>query len=268
MSAPAPALALAQPVGGEAERLLAETDHAIAAGRHEQARILLERALVAGAPAAASEARRGDLAFALGDWDSAYGFYRGLVAKGEGDAAMAARAARAALELGRLAEAGQWLDAALADAGVAGDWRQWNLRGVIADRQGDYAAADRAYATGVARGPDQPMLLNNWGFSLMLRGQWRAALERLDRAAALAPGVARYVANRDFAGWAAGRGLPERRAGESAADFARRLNDAGVAAAMGGDAARARAAFTRALGASSTHYERAAHNLERLDTAR
>ncbi|MCJ7421291.1 tetratricopeptide repeat protein [Sphingomicrobium astaxanthinifaciens] len=265
--APAPAPA-ARAATDEAARLLAETDHAIRMGRYEQARILLAQAQVAGASASASETRAGDLAFARRDWDSAYGLYRGLIARGAGDAAMAARAARAALELGRLDEAASWLDRALADEAVARDWRHWNLRGVIADRRGEGARAEAAYARGAALAPEQAMLLNNWAFSNMLRGRWAEAAALGRRAAALAPDRPLYAANRDFASWAAGAALPERRADEPAAAFAARLNDAGVAAALGGDAARARAAFTRALGISSTHYERAATNLERLDPAR
>ncbi|WP_265587333.1 tetratricopeptide repeat protein [Sphingomicrobium arenosum] len=255
------------PAPSEAERLLAEADHALAMQRYEQARILLDQAQGAGASLAASERRRGDLAHGLGDWTAAYGYYRGLMARGEGDAPMAARAARTALELGRLDEAAAWMDRALAQTVVAGDWRAQNIRGVIADRMGDYARAELAYAAAYGIAGDQPMLLNNWGFSKLLQGRWAEAHALGVKAAALAPDKPLYAANRDFAGWAMGQGLPQRAPGEQAEAFARRLNDAGVAAAIAGRGAEARAAFTRALTASSTHYARAAHNLERLDSS-
>jgi len=58
--------------------------------------------------------------------------------------------------------------------------------------------------------------------------------------------------------------LPARRSGESDADWAARLNDAGLAAAILGDKARATAAFTQAVDASGTWYARAANNLEAM----
>jgi len=55
--------------------------------------------------------------------------------------------------------------------------------------------------------------------------------------------------------------LPRRKPGEADSDWAARLNDAGVAAEALGDRKRAIAAFTQALEASGSWYERAANNL-------
>ena len=55
--------------------------------------------------------------------------------------------------------------------------------------------------------------------------------------------------------------LPARRSDETDADWAARLNDAGMAAELRGDRARAVAAFARAIEARGSWYERAANNL-------
>ena len=55
--------------------------------------------------------------------------------------------------------------------------------------------------------------------------------------------------------------LPQRRPGESDQDWAARLNDAGVAAELRGDRARAAAAFSQAIETKDSWYIRAANNL-------
>lgn len=260
----AAAIGLANLQPAEAARLIGETDHALAQDRFDQARILLDQAAAAGATPDQSEPRRAALAYATGDWTSAYGLYRGLIARGLVDPEMQARAGHVALELGRLDEAATWLDAALAAPGPAREARWFDLRGVVADKQGDRARADAAYARGAGLAPGDARLLNNWGASMLLRGRWAEAEALLARAVAADASHAKARANLDFARAAMADRIPDQRTGESRGDYARRLNDAGVAAALAGDRARARAAFTAALAASSTHYERAAKNLERL----
>ena len=75
------------------------------------------------------------------------------------------------------------------------------------------------------------------------------------------PKSARIAANLELARAAMSEDLPKRRPGESEADWAARLNDAGVIAKVQGNNRKAVAAFTQAIEARSQYYARAANNL-------
>jgi predicted TPR repeat methyltransferase len=141
-------------------------------------------------------------------------------------------------------------------------WRAWNARGVIADFERDWDSADKAYSRAQAMAPDKAEVINNHGWSYLLRGTWSAALPLLEQAAKLDPASERIANNLELARAALATDLPERRPAETDSEWAQRLNDAGVAAELGGDRTRAVAAFTQALHASSVWYARAANNLE------
>ena len=86
-------------------------------------------------------------------------------------------------------------------------------------------------------------------------------MQNFERAAAMDPKSARIAANLELALAAMSEDLPQRRAGETEADWAARLNDAGVIAKVQGNNRKAVAAFTRAIEARSQYYARAANNL-------
>jgi hypothetical protein len=92
------------------------------------------------------------------------------------------------------------------------------------------------------------------------------AVTPLEQASILDPKSARIQNNLELARAAIADHLPERRAGEADADFAARLNDAGVAAEERGDRARAIAAFSQALSVKDSWYARAANNLQEAQT--
>jgi tetratricopeptide (TPR) repeat protein len=116
--------------------------------------------------------------------------------------------------------------------------------------------------------PRSPEVANNSGWSLLARGQWHEAIPPLEQAAALDPSSKRIAANLELARAALADGLPERRRGESAADWAARLNDAGMVARLRGDRKRAIAAFARAIEARTDWFERAANNLAATESAK
>ncbi|HKU92717.1 MAG TPA: hypothetical protein VJP82_05150, partial [Sphingomicrobium sp.] len=105
-------------------------------------------------------------------------------------------------------------------------------------------------------------VINNRGWSRLLRGDWQGAADFLQKAATLAPKSVRAANNLELARAALSADLPVRNPGESDRDWAARLNDAGMAAQLLGDRKRAIAAFTQALEASGSWYERAANNLQ------
>ena len=128
--------------------------------------------------------------------------------------------------------------------------------------QHDWAIADGSYAKAVALAPAEGEVLNNMGWSQLLRGDWRAAAALFAQATEREPKSQRIANNLELARSALAADLPKRHAGEDDKAWAARLNDAGVAAQMLGDKARAVAAFTQALEASGSWYDRAANNLQ------
>src|SRR5206468_5516488 len=110
--------------------------------------------------------------------------------------------------------------------------------------------------------PGRAEVINDQGWSHVLRGEWATALPYFEDAAKRDPSSQRIANNLELARAALTAELPSRRPSESTADWAARLNDAGVAAQLVGDRARAVAAFSQALYASGAWYSRAANNLE------
>ncbi|WP_300974531.1 tetratricopeptide repeat protein [Sphingomonas sp. LHG3406-1] len=238
---------------------LEQAAHALQAGRTGQAREMIRTAMGQGMNGPPVDRLLADLAFGERRWPEAVERYRVLLKTSPADALMLERAGLAALQAGDVEGAVAYLDRAGEQRGAS--WRVWNARGIAADRQKDWPAADKAYGKGLALRPESAVLLNNAGWSLLLRGRWSEAAERLSRAAALEPSDTRIQANAELAQAAIAARLPSRRAGESDAAFAARLNDAGVVAFVQGDRQKAVAAFTRALEASSQWFTRAANNL-------
>lgn len=238
---------------------LSDAAHAIDQGRLEQARLMISRAIGAGMTGAAVDNLVADLSFASGKFEDALSEYKGLAAAGHRDQRVCERATLSALELGRVEDARPFADCATAPP-TAG-WRAWNARGVIADMSQDWKAADHFYARAHQLAPARAEVINNQGWSLVLRGQWAAAVPYFNEAVKLDPDSRRMADNLDLAQTALAADLPARRAGESSSSWAARLNDAGVAAKLLGDRNRAVAAFTQALYASDQWYARAANNL-------
>jgi Flp pilus assembly protein TadD len=253
--APAPAAAV-KPVE------LAEIAHAIEAKRFDQARLMIARAIGAGAEGYDIDRLTADLAFARGNNDEALARYEQLIAANPKDSLIAERAGIAALKLGQVDRAAPLIERATASP--AASWRAWNAKGVLADLQGDWAAADEAYGRALALAPGNADIANNPGSSQLLRGNWQVAVESLERAARLDHRSARIADNLELARAANTAELPRRRDGESDRDWAERLNDAGVAAQIRGNRTKAIAAYTQALEASDSWYSRAANNLAAL----
>ena len=250
----AAAIAVAAP-----EQELLDASRAIEAGRLDQARAMIARAVAQRAPASAVDRLLAELAFRDGRTAEALDRYELLLKASPANSLYAERAAIAALKTGDVTRAGAL--AQRATASPAASWRAWNAQGVVADLQADWATADAAYARAAALAPDRPELLNNRGWSLMLRGDRAGALPVLERAVALDPRSTRARHNLELVQVALAEDLPRRRPGESDEDYAARLNDAGMIAQMQGASAKAVAAFTQAIDARHIYYGRAARNL-------
>jgi len=239
---------------------LGEIEHAIDAGRLEQAKLMVARSVAAGISGPQIDRILADLAFASDKYDEALIRYRQLLAAQPNDSWLAERAGISALKQGDVATAAPLIDRATKAARPS--WRAWSARGVVADLQQDWPAADAAFARAADLAPNQADIVNNQGWSRLMRGDWKSAVGLFDRAAQLDPRSTRIANNLELARAAMAGDLPERKANESDRAWAARLNDAGVAAQAMGNHQRAVAAFTQALEASGTWYARAANNLQ------
>jgi Flp pilus assembly protein TadD len=171
------ALAAAEP---PASQSLAEASLALEAGRTEQARLMIGAAVKAGAQGSAVDRLLADLAFASGDYRGALPRYQALLAGGLVDARMYERAGISALKLRDLGQGTRLLDKAIGFP--AASWRAWDARGVAADLSRDWDKADAAYARAVALAPRNAEVLNNRGWSYLVRGRWNEALASLSEA--------------------------------------------------------------------------------------
>lgn len=240
-----------------------EIDRAIAMRRFDQARRMISAAVEAGASGVAIERPLAALAFAAGQDDEALARLTALLRTVPEDALLLEQATIAAIRSGKHDQAAAYAERATRHPDAS--WRAWNAKGVLADVARDWAEADRAYARAEVLAPDRPEVANNIGWSRLLRGDWQGADRALTRASAIEPGSVRMANNLDLARMALAGELPRQRAGEPAAAYAARLNDAGVAARLRGEKGRARAAFAQAIDASGRWYARASANLAQVE---
>jgi Flp pilus assembly protein TadD len=237
---------------------------AIAAGRLEEAKLIISRAISRGVQGPPIERLTANLAFASANYAEALAIYQKLARSPARESGDCENGTLSALRIGRIDDAKPLAECAVSAPGAS--WRAWNARGVVADWTGDWTVADEAYEHARRVSPDKAAIVNNQGWSKLLRGDWHAAFASFEEAQALAPQSQRIANNLDLARSALAADLPSRRAGESDSEWAVRLNDAGVAAELLGDRQRAIAAFTQALDASPTWYERASNNLQAVSS--
>jgi Flp pilus assembly protein TadD len=240
--------------------ILNDAAQAIEGGRLVEAKLIIARAIGLGFRGDPVERLTADLAFASGKYLQAMVAYQHLAASSSKRPGDCEKGAISALQMGRIADAGPLVDCAVAPDGAS--WRAWDARGVLADFKQDWATADESYARAHKLAPDNAQVLNNQGWSMLLRGDWAGAIPLFEKAAAIDGKSSRVVNNLELAKSALAADLPNRRDGESDEDWAARLNDAGVAAEMLGQTKRAVAAFTQALDASPVWYDRASNNLK------
>ena len=263
------ALAVAEPPASPnpvAVQPLSEAAFAIKAGRLEQARLMINNAVNAGVSGPEMDRVMADFAYASGEYRSALARYLRLLATNPSDGRMFENAGIAAMKIGDREQAARLLQRATGFPTAT--WQAWNAKGVAADYDRDWAAADEAYMRAAALGPDRAEVWNNAGWSLLARGRWADALQKFERAAVLDPKSARIAANLELARAAVSDDLPQRRAGESQEAWTARLNDAGVIAGLQGNDKKAVAAFTQAIQTRTEYYDRAANNLATVQAAK
>ena len=254
------AIAVSVAASAPAPPTLADTAHAIAVGRLEQARLMIATMVSDGAKGPLIERLVADLDFASGRYAEAGARYQQLLLAKPNDGYLCEHAGIAAMKLDDLTAAAPLIECATASPDAS--WRAWNARAALADMSSDWPAADDAYAHAAALAPNQPEVLNNRGWSQLMRGNWKDAETLFEQAVAANPKSPRVANNLELARAALASELPQRLPGETDEQWAARLNDAGVASEILGDKKKAVAAFTQALEASGSWYQRAANNLK------
>jgi Flp pilus assembly protein TadD len=254
--------AQAPPPAAPDPSILRDASQAIEAGRLEEGKRIIAKAITEGFRGAPVERLTADLDFASGKYLEAFVAYKDLTASAGKRADDCEKGAISALEIGKVADAKPLVECAVASPSAS--WRAWNARGVFADFIGDWTMADDSYARAHELAPTNASVINNQGWSKLLRGEWALALPYFEQASALDGKSKRIADNLELAREAVAADLPKKAPGETDAEWAARLNDAGVAASLLGDKKRAIAAFTQALDASPVWYDRASNNLKAL----
>jgi Flp pilus assembly protein TadD len=234
----------------------AAIEGAIAGGRLVQARAMIAR-VAPGDPALPLLAA--ELALAERNDSVALAGFQALSPAAPEDCRINAGLGIAAARLGRDADALAPLEAATR---LCPDrWHAWEALGVVHDRAGRFIDAERAYRTALATAGDRAGVLNNLGYSLILQRRSAEAVPLLREAARLAPDNERIANNLDIARAAAGDDLAGDLPGRGSSRWADRLNNAGYAAYLAGNAARAARYLSQAITDADVYPAQAAANL-------
>ena len=124
--------------------------------------------------------------------------------------------------------------------------RAWVARGVAADRQRDWAGADRAYDQALAIDARSVAALTNRGYSRLLRGRFADSAVDSQAALAIDPKLATAINNLRLARAMLGD-YKNAFAGSTKATLVNDLNTVGFAAMSRGDYGVAESYFTRAM---------------------
>jgi len=165
----------------------------------------------------------------------------------------------ALMQLGRLDEALFSLQAAVMANPSA--WQAWNALGSEYDRRHDWANAENAYTHALSASGNAAIVLNNRGFSRLSQKKLDLAIPDFVAALEKKPDLAPARNNLRLAMSMQGE-YDRAIKGAAATDQAAVLNNAGFAAMLRGDYAKAKELLTQAMKAKNGYYGLAAANLE------
>ena len=165
----------------------------------------------------------------------------------------------ALMQLGRLDEALFSLQAAVMANPRA--WQAWNALGSEYDRRHDWANAENAYTHALSSSDNAAIVLNNRGFSRLSQKKPELAIPDFVAALEKKPDLAPARNNLRLAMSMQGE-YDRAIKGAAATDQAAVLNNAGFAAMLRGDYAKAKDLLTQAMKAKKGYYGLAAANLE------
>lgn len=144
--------------------------------------------------------------------------------------------------------------------------RRYLIEAMAADHVGDWERADAAYAAAEAQAGAPARVLNNWGVSLMSRGEFALAEATLKRALSHDPQLFNAKNNLAMARGLQGNFRPPS-IPMSETERAYMLNNLGMIAMQQGQSGAARGLLAAAIEAHPQHYTAAASRLEALATS-
>ena len=142
-------------------------------------------------------------------------------------------------------------------------WRAHNALGIIADMQGDHAAADLHYREALQIRPGFPILLNNMGYSRYLAEDWPGALTFIRQALDEDPDYKLAWQNLGLLYAREGKYTAAVDAFSHAMALYKAYNDAGYLAMLDGKYRLSAAYLGKAINLSPSYYKAAHRNLER-----
>jgi Flp pilus assembly protein TadD len=245
------------------EKAVAEIQRAFDDQRYIDAAKLLDQALLTWGNDPKLTYWKGELCLVHGSYEEAFANFKSI----EADRKMAGLAHEgegiALAQLGRGDEAIIALKAAVASNPAA--WHAWNVLGSELDQRHDWKGADAAYDNAISASGGAAIVLNNRGFSRMSQGRLDEAIGDFVAALQKKPDLASARNNLRLA--MAMKGEYDRAvAGAGASEQAAVLNNAGFAAMIRGDYAKAKDLLNQAMKARGAYYSLAAQNLEMMRT--
>ena len=148
-----------------------------------------------------------------------------------------------------------------------GLWRAWNALGQLYDSRSDWSKAKSSYDRALGLAPDEPIVPNNIGVSLMLQGRYAEAEATFSDALKRVPGNEIIGNNLRLCLAFQGRYL-EAMAGVRREDTAAALNNIGYVAILRGDYVHAEAYLSRAMEQSAEFSDTAWKNMQYLESVK
>jgi Flp pilus assembly protein TadD len=241
------------------EKTVADIQSAIDEKRYLDAGSMIDMAVIAGSkdPRLGLEAARLDLA--RGRYDQALDQFRKAEASPQTRGpAMEGEGVALAMS-GREGDAVPILKKTVAE--FPQSWRAWNALGGAYDDQGKWADADDAYAHALAASDAPAIVINNRGYSYLLRNRLDEATADFVEALRQRPDLDAARTNLRLAMALKGE-YARATAGAGKDTEAAMLNNAGFAALVRGDYAQAETLLQKAMERKGEYYDLAAANLE------
>ena len=238
---------------------IAEVQRAIDEQRLLDAGRLLDEQTIAGVKDPQLALLGGDLNLARKRYDAALANYKLAEAAAPTHARSLQGQGLALSLLGRSTEAVAVLERAVAADATA--WRAWNALGAEYDARSRWTNADAAYKHAFSASDGAAQVLNNRGYSRLLQRRRDEAVSDFVAALQKKPDLAEARTNLRLA-LAMGGDYERAIAGVTSTDQAALLNNAGFAAGMRGDYAKAEELLGRAVTARGEYYARASENLK------
>lgn len=241
--------------------IVSAAEQALEQGRPADAKLLLERVLLAEPNNLRARLAMAETQLATGQLDAAaqafdpltqYPEYAARARQGRGISLLLMAQERPALYL---------LEQAVEEDPSL--WRAWNAIGTLNDRTGNWDAAKLAYDHALEIRPDSPMLYNNRGFSHLLRRDHVSAIADFDAALRLDPKMEAARENLRLAfAWAGD--YDQALVGVGRKDIGRAFNNIGFVALLRGDLPAAESYLLRSMAVDPKFNRVANKNLEYL----